>query len=267
MTTPPCTSPGTPLARVVAVVPAHDEADRLGRCLDALDRAVATARTAGLAARVVVVLDACTDGSAARVAARRGTFVVHGRWRRVGAARAAGCAAALRDAAAHGTGPAATWLACTDADSTVPFDWLTHHARLADRGADAVRGTVVVDDWTAWPAAVEAAHRAGHRADERHPHVHGANLGVRGSAYLAAGGFAPVASHEDVGLVAALHATGARVVATGCAAVRTSGRPAGRAPDGFSAHLRRLAHGASAGPLLGPSAGPSDPALAPADGA
>jgi hypothetical protein len=223
----------------------HDEAERLGRCLDALDRAVATARAAGLEAGVVVALDACTDGSEALCARRSGVVVVRGGWRRVGAARAAGCALALDLAGRGGVPPHGVWLASTDADSVVPFDWLTHHARLADRGADAVRGTVAVNSWAGWPAGVAAAYRAGYAAGYRggdlHPHVHGANLGVRGSAYLAAGGFPAVACHEDVGLVGTLVAAGAHVVATGHAAVRTSARARGRAPGGFSGHLRGLA--------------------------
>ncbi|WP_198954729.1 glycosyltransferase family 2 protein [Kineosporia sp. R_H_3] len=234
-----------PLRQMWAVVPAHDEAERLGRCLDALDRAVTTARAAGIAAGVVVVLDACTDGSQALCAGRPGVVVVRGDWRRVGAARAAGCARALDLAGRAAVPPDEVWLACTDADSAVPFDWLTHHARLADRGADAVRGTVAVTGWAGWPAGVAAAYRAGYAAGYRggdvHAHVHGANLGVRGSAYLAAGGFPALACHEDVVLVDALVAGGAHVVATGHAAVRTSARARGRAPEGFSGHLRGLA--------------------------
>ena len=37
-----------------------------------------------------------------------------------------------------------------------------------------------------------------------HPHVHGAHLGVRGSAYLACGGFPALPVSEDVALVRAL---------------------------------------------------------------
>jgi glycosyltransferase involved in cell wall biosynthesis len=173
-----------PISFVAAVVPAHDEARRLGRCLDALARAVATARATGLAAHVVVVLDGCTDASAAVCAGRPGVVVVRGAWRRVGAARAAGCAAALEGAAGEWIPAAATWLASTDADSVVPFDWLTHHVRLADRGADAVRGAVGVDDWSGWAPSVRTAYLTAYRHDPHHPHIHGANLGVRGSAYL-----------------------------------------------------------------------------------
>jgi len=137
--------------------------------------------------------------------------------------------------------PDAVWLASTDADSVVPFDWLTHQVRLADRGAEAVRGTVDVRDWRCWPPEVGRAYAAGYHGVDGHPHVHGANLGVRASAYLAAGGFAPVARDEDVLLVAALAAGGVRVVASGHAPVATSARAVGRVPGGFSGHLRRVA--------------------------
>ncbi|MFN0281277.1 MAG: glycosyltransferase [Kineosporiaceae bacterium] len=243
------------LRQVWAVVPVHNEVARVGRCLTALDRAVATARTAGLRAGLVVVLDSCSDGSEVHCSQRPGLVVVRGRWRRVGSARAAGCATALRRARRGGVPAEAVWLANTDADSTVPFDWLTHHVHLADRGADAVRGTVVVDDWSRWPGRVQAAHRGGYRSDDRHLHVHGANLGVRGSAYLEAGGFAGLACHEDVALVDALAAAGQRVTATGHAAVRTSGRRLGRAPDGFAGHLRSLAERRVDGEPVAPADG------------
>lgn len=72
-------------------------------------------------------------------------------------------------------------------------------------------------------------------------HVHGANLGVRWSAFEAAGGFPPVPEHEDVLLVEAVVAAGANVAAG--PTILTSGRLRGRVDGGFSGYLRLLAPG------------------------
>ncbi len=102
---------------------------------------------------------------------------------------------------------ARTWLACTDADSAVPEHWLTRQLDLADAGADVVVGTVRPELAALSPDRARAwlaTHRPGHA----NGHVHGANLGVRLTAHDAAGGFAPVAEHEDVGLVERARAAG-----------------------------------------------------------
>ena len=74
-----------------------------------------------------------------------------------------------------------------------------------------------------------------------HPHVHGANLGIRASAYLAAGGFRPLRTAEDHALLATAAQAGRSVVQAGDVAVETSGRRLARAPLGFSHLLRTLA--------------------------
>ncbi|UZN03900.1 glycosyltransferase [Cellulomonas sp. S1-8] len=225
----------TGVAHVAVVVPVRDEELLLGRCL----RSVAVARRALLVrgactVDVVVVLDACRDGSADVVARYGSVRVVELDAGDVGAARLAGARSAL---AVTPVDPARTWLTCTDADSAVAPDWLVEHVRLADAGADVVVGTVHPDPADLTPAQW-AAWRATHVPGRPNGHVHGANLGVRASAYLRAGGFAPAPEHEDVDLVARLRGTGARVVASDAVDVRTSGRAAGRTPGGYAGHLR-----------------------------
>jgi len=73
-----------------------------------------------------------------------------------------------------------------------------------------------------------------------HPHVHGANLGLRGDTYLAPGGFADVATHEDVLLSRAVRVVSGRLVSTGDSPVITSGRTDGRSPGGLADYLREL---------------------------
>jgi glycosyltransferase involved in cell wall biosynthesis len=193
---------------IAIVVPAHDEERHLGACLRSLRRAARCPRLEGEDVLVVVALDCCTDGSHA-VAVRWGAL-------------AAG----------------ARWLAFTDADSRVAPDWLSQ--QLAQR-SDAVCGTVQVQDWREHPPAVRAAFEAGYRDADGHGHIHGANLGVSAHAYSGAGGFAPLACHEDVALVRALQAWGARIAWSAAPRVTTSARRSYRACEGFGATLERLA--------------------------
>ncbi|MCV2491387.1 glycosyltransferase [Geodermatophilus sp. YIM 151500] len=233
--------------RLGVVVPARDEAELLPACLRALQVAVARVRQGRVP--VVVVADGCTDGTAA--IARAGGAVVVERGRAgvgdVGGARDAGVRLLLADAAADGVGPEEVWIATTDADSTVPPDWLVLQATAAAAGADALVGTVAVADWTGCPppaaAAFERAYGAWRAAGGEHPHVHGANLGVRGSAYLAGGGFPPVPVGEDVALVRALEAVGGTVLRTPACPVRTSARRRPRARGGFGDDIDRLVTG------------------------
>jgi glycosyltransferase involved in cell wall biosynthesis len=221
--------------RLAVVVPAHDEAELLPRCLRSL--AAAVVRVAPAPVEVIVVADDCTDDTAA-IAAAAGAVVVPVAARNVGVARAAGMAHALRQ------GPDGLWLATTDADSRVPADWLAWHLAHARAGADLLAGTVEVDDWTPWPYGLRRRYDGRYRdavRDTTHTHVHGANLGLSGPAYLDAGGFPAVPHDEDRALIAAARATGARIVTDTRCPVTTSSRPRARAPRGFSAHLAGLA--------------------------
>jgi glycosyltransferase involved in cell wall biosynthesis len=242
---------------VVVVVPAHNEEDLIGACLDGIGRAAEHPDLAGVAVHLVVVLDDCRDATAARAAeaaarpaegaprpgALRATSLVAVSVRNVGRARALGATHAFL--ALGLVDPEEVWLASTDADSVVPPDWLAHHLALRRGGADACAGTVVVESWRDHPATAQPAFDAHYQPDGLlafgHPHVHGTNLGVSMAAYLAAGGFSPLVSGEDHALWLALAGTGRRLVATPLAPVTTSGRRHGRSPAGFAATLRRLA--------------------------
>ncbi|MYW03889.1 glycosyltransferase, partial [Streptomyces sp. SID3343] len=80
------------------------------------------------------------------------------------------------------------WLATTDADSRVPAEWLTRQIAWAGRGWDAVAGTVRVRDWSRHPPGAQEAFEAHYgRWHGVSPHVHGANLGFSGPAYLGVG--------------------------------------------------------------------------------
>lgn len=220
------------------VVPAHDEEQLLPTCLAALRNAAESVR---IPVHLLVVADACTDETAA-VAAACGAEVIQIRTRNVGAARAAGMAELLRRA--EGTASAVDWLATTDADTVVPPGWLRSQLRYAAQGWDVVLGTVTVADWTEHPPHMPVRFAAMYESGEGpHPHVHGANLGIRTSAYLAAGGFEPMRTGEDHALLAAATKAGCRVLRASDVVVVTSARRQARAPRGFSYALRALAAG------------------------
>jgi glycosyltransferase involved in cell wall biosynthesis len=221
---------------VGVIVPAHDEQELLPACLASLRHAARALH--GTPVHLVVVADACRDRTAA-AAQRGGASVVRIGARNVGAARAAGAYKVLRRAA-H-LDPADIWLATTDADTTVPASWLRQQARYASQGWDAVAGTVRVADWSGYQPETRAQFREHYDSGPGpHSHVHGANLGVRASAYLTAGGFPAVPTAEDHGLVAALTAGGSRVLRTRTLSVVTSARRAARAPHGFGHYLAEL---------------------------
>jgi glycosyltransferase involved in cell wall biosynthesis len=230
------------------VVPARNEEALLPACLAALRRAACAAR---IPVHIVVVADTCTDRTAA-VARARGTRVISVRARNVGAARAAGITEVLRLAA--GRAPATVWLATTDADTVVPPGWLRRQFGYADRGCDVVLGTVTVADWDEHPPNVPAAFAALYDYGAGpHPHVHGANLGIRASAYLAAGGFRPLPTAEDHALLAAAAEAGCAVLQAADIAVETSSRRQARAPDGFGHLLRTLAGRPGPGGSISPA--------------
>ncbi|MDX6389210.1 MAG: hypothetical protein QOJ73_273 [Streptosporangiaceae bacterium] len=222
---------------VGVVIPAHNEEDLLPSCLAAVRRAARMLTTASV--QLVVVADACDDRTA-ELARHAGATVVEIGDRNVGAARDAGVREVL--SRTRQLDPAAVWLATTDADTVVPASWLSQQVHYADSGWDAVVGTVTVTDWAQHPPEVPPLFRK-HYGDGQgtHRHVHGANLGFRAGAYLAAGGFGPAHTAEDHALVESLGAAGSRILRTSRVSVVTSARRHSRAPRGFSHLLSTLA--------------------------
>ncbi|WP_371502926.1 glycosyltransferase [Kitasatospora sp. NBC_00374] len=232
------------ISALAVVVPARDEEELLGGCLDALHRAARHPRVRALPVRMIVVADACTDGTEA-VARRHGAELLQLTAGNVGAARAAGSDHAIGTAPAsrRGLTPEGLWLAHTDADSRVPADWLAQQLAHAAAGWHAVVGTIRVTDWTGHMEGTAVAFRRHYQQEwpaDLHRHVHGANLAVRADAYRAAGGFEPRRVGEDRTLVAALEAAGRRVKRTTRNPVTTSARREARARGGFGDFLQEL---------------------------
>lgn len=234
--------------RVVVVVPARNEAALIGACLDALAVAACAPAAAGVGVDVLVVADRCTDRTA-EVCAERGVAVLAMAAGDVGQARDAG----IRVATA-GLDPDATWVACTDADSTVDPDWITEQVALAERGADAVLGVVDVSDPT---PAFSALYLDAHRSSTRpHPHVHGACLGLLLRAYDRVGGFRPLHVGEDQDLADRLDvAADLTVVRSTAVRVSTSNRRSSRVRGGFADLLADLDRAPGRGVTVGAERG------------
>jgi hypothetical protein len=241
---------------VSVVVPARDEAGRVGECVAALlhqDAAVV---------EVVVVDDGSTDGTGGE-AARAGA--------RVEVAPAPGAGVAGKAAAcAHGAGVAAAgrWLAVVDADVVLAPAALSRLlAACLATGAEAASPLARQLTGTWWEELLlpELGLAVAERldldavADPARPEafLSGQCLLVRRDAYEAVGGFAAVASSlvEDVALARRLKAAGHRLevrLAPDLAAVRMYGRP-GDLWEGLAKNLAEV-WGAGPGSLAGQAA-------------
>lgn len=213
------------------VVPAHNEEALVGPCVRSIMRAACHAGLHGEEVTVIVVLDDCTDKTGA-IACASGAVTLESAARNVGRARALGATAAIDRGV--------RWLAFTDCDSVVAPDWLAAQIDLGGKGADAVCGTVSVDDWAGYGEKMRLHFSATYFDVDGHSHVHGANLGMTAAAYQQAGGFQPLETSEDVELVESLKRTGAQIVWSAMPRVSTSARLDFRAPSGFGATLERV---------------------------
>lgn len=216
------------IRHVAVVIPARNEQELIGRCLESVI-AAATPQTS-----ITVVADACSDATAEVARGFAGVRVLEVDTATVGRARAVGVTAAIDAAGGAASG---IWVANTDADSVVPANWITEQTTLADRGADVLIGTVSPDFADLSPLQV-AAWLARFDPVTPNGHVHGANLGIRAFHYEAAGGFAPLGEHEDVDLVVRSARAGARIEASNTFDVLTSGRSIGRTAGGYAKYLQ-----------------------------
>ncbi|WP_300650136.1 glycosyltransferase [Hydrogenophaga sp.] len=213
---------------LAVIIPANNEEASIGACLRSVEVAASWPGLHGEQVLVIVVLDACTDDTA-QVATQTSARLISVAARNVGIARAEGARYALS--------LGARWLAFTDADTVVAPDWLHVQMSLC---SDAVCGTVSVTDWGTYGEPMRQHFDATYTDADGHQHIHGANLGVCARAYQRVGGFEPLASSEDVALVRALQAVGARIAWSAAPRVVTSARRVFRAPGGFGSTLLRV---------------------------
>lgn len=224
---------------VAVIIPAHDEAERVGRAIRSVARSL---RFAGVdRSCVVVVADACTDGTADIARRQPGevdqVLVIGDRC--VGAARRAGAVLAVAEL---GGAPELTWMLSLDADSIAPTDWVQRHLRHAAAGVECVSGVVELDDDL--PASLRVAFEQHYRPEAGsigHTHVHGTNFGIRADTLLAVGNWPLLESGEDHALWSAVGAAGRPRAQDPELSVSTSGRLIGRAPRGFADDLVAIA--------------------------
>ena len=233
----------------IVVVPARDEARRIGACLRAL-AGQRLGHEVGFA--VVVVLDDCRDETgavAAEVGAALGLELelIAGPGHGAGAARRAGME--LAAARLLGAGRPHGLIASTDADTRPAADWLARQLAHLRAGARAIGGLIDLDpaELAALPdgvrarrAAQAAARLARLRATEpaaEHHHFGGASLAVRADVYAAVGGIDPLAALEDEAFATRLRAHGVPIARPLDVRVRTSARPSGRSRRGLAVDL------------------------------
>ena len=225
------------IEHIAVLIPARNEEALLPRCIESVFRA-AQLLPPDVHFEIVVVVDSSTDSTFAIAESMLGTKgrVLTTNMGTVGTARSLAAAAAL---GAYIGDPSHCWLANTDADCAVPESWLIDQLRLARLGAQAVAGTVDVDDFSEHHSWVERRFRETYliHEDGTHPHVHGANMGMRADAYLKAGGWSPLPTAEDHDLWNRLTLSGCRKQSVARLRVLTSGRRNGRAPLGFARAL------------------------------
>lgn len=255
MATSDATSEETASA-IIVVVPARDEAERIGRCLASVNDQRQHPDA------VLLLLNNCTDRTEtiarAMAPALRFRLDIVNRdlpfgEANAGGARRCGMALAARRAGKDGV------LLTTDADAIVPPDWVQRNLAALRRGADVVCGRAVIDplEATMIPAHLHADDaREGrlialldeiawildpepHDPLPRHTEASGASLAVSVAAFDRVGGIPAVASGEDRAFVEALRRIDARIRHDPAIEVVVSGRIAGRAEGGMADTIRR----------------------------
>lgn len=241
------------IGAIAVVVPSRNEADLLPRALNALE--IAATRFArkipDVPVSLTVVLDSTIDDSMGLLSAHPKVHVECVSAGRVGLARNAGIVAAVLRAQLP---PEQLWVATTDADSIVPADWLERHYAIAVEGAHVLTGTVEPDP-SELNSTTLSTWYAGHELREGHPHIHGANLGLRADVFAKLGGFGDQELHEDRDFVAKARRRGYVITATDSCRVRTSGRLQSRVRGGFAdflAHIDSKAEHTQGSPTTSP---------------
>jgi glucosyl-3-phosphoglycerate synthase len=235
--------------RAVVVIPARDEEERVGACLDAL---AAQVEINPAAYEAILVLDACGDGTERQVGLARRRWpelrllTLPGPGRGAGPARATGMDVGC--ARLESVGQVDGLLATTDADSVVAPDWIARQLEAVAAGAEAIGGEILLDAGEAerLPGVVirgreadlvERTRLAQSRGPAEHAHFAGASIGLTAGAYRRAGGMGWLAALEDQELEDRLVAAGVSIHRPLPVRVTTSARTDGRAERGLALDL------------------------------
>jgi glucosyl-3-phosphoglycerate synthase len=232
----------------VVVIPARNEAARIGACL----RALAAQTLPRERFATIIVLDDCQDDTArvtGEVAAQTGLPIttLEGPGTGAGGARRIGmdaaCARLLSSGRPHGL------IACTDADTKPAPDWLERQLEHVAAGARAIAGLIGLDEAEAAALPPGVLDRRAADAQARlhqvrsrdpgaaHHHAGGASLAVTAETYRLVGGLEPRPALEDAAFAERLAQHQIPLLRPGDVRVTTSPRPDGRVSHGLSVDL------------------------------
>jgi len=243
---------------IAIIIPARNEAERIGACLRALNGQFASR------VRIILVLNN-TDDETHEIALETASSLsldvkilerVLMSEEGVGSARRIGCDYAI------GHLPHLRYLLTTDADCVAAPDWVSRNIDLL-QSADAVCGKIellasekgVLDGMNPALATNEGQYRklvqtvyaryAPRSADidGTHGEAAGASLAFRKTAYQSIGGFEAIKCGEDRQIIRAMRLSGRRVLHTDDAVVYASCRLTGRAVGGMSDALKARIEG------------------------
>ncbi len=257
--------------RVIIAIPARDEAERVGRCLQALAaQSPAIGESGRPAFGVLLFVNGSGDGTFERAVSFGAdapfALRVYDAALGPGLDHAGGARRVAMDLAAawlEQASPSEGFILSTDADSAPAPDWIARVSHAFALGADAVAGRIELfsDEAAALSPALrargerEGAYEAlltemfsrldplAHDPWPRHASEPGANFALRLSAYRAVGGSPVTPSGEDRALARLVEAHGLKLRHDPASLVETSGRLRGRARGGVADALSwRTAH-------------------------
>ena len=243
-------------SKVFVAIPARDEAERIDLCLTALNE------QSLLPDHAVLLVNNSSDATEAiaRDMAPRLRFPLEVISRDLPPEQAnAGYARRLAMEAVAAQAEPGSMLMTTDADATVPPDWVARNLRGLHKGVDIVCGRAIIDpldaalipshlheddarechliallDELAWVLDPEL-----HDPPLRHIEASGASLAVSLEAFRRVGGIPAIRSGEDRAFVRALWMIDAKVRHDPTIKVMVSGRIVGRAEGGMADAIRR----------------------------
>lgn len=246
------------LPDIVVAIPAKNEAQRILPCLASL---IGQIDIDHRKVAVVVMLNNCTDGTLAAIAALTARLpfpvVAASTQLPVGFANA-GWARRLAMQHAAAMMDDKGLLLTTDADCTAFPDWMAQNQRESSANIDVVAGYVTADwselsrfpeavlaqgalEWEYQGLATELEAKADpqiHDPWPRHNQNCGASLAIRAGTYRAIGGLPPIAVGEDRALCDAVRAVDGKIRHSLAAHVTASARTEGRASGGMADALK-----------------------------
>lgn len=211
------------------VIPVHNEEEDLEACIQALQKSIQEIVHLNIPVQTLFVLDNCIDESY-NIIVNQNQNYIQCAFESVGKARHLGVQELIH--------LGATWIASTDADSTVHHDWLYH--QIQHQPTDVICGVVEIKDWRNLSSSSRKKYTDHYQDRMGHEHIHGANLSFSREAYLAVGGFDPITCHEDVKLVEKFKKNNYSITWSNQVRVTTSSRLNARAPNGFSTFLTTI---------------------------